>query len=268
MSSLAEPQPQSPNLGSVVDNTMTYAGAALTFLDASGLDELGGAVPMLGSAIDLYGLGKGVADMGGAFMGNGEGLHDDAFYDGAGAVVNNGVSLGLDGLAAGILAASSGAGGAVGSVFGPVGTALGSALGLGGGAAVAGGIEALNTALGVGMAGADLAGAAAGAIGGDDAAFSADSITGAMLRGTMGDESIGWGVGSMVSGALGGGMAADVVGGIVGSAANVPLMPINVIDTCIGGGMNFVGDLVDGNDKEDDRWQGFKDSINPFAGMY
>jgi hypothetical protein len=262
-----KPRDQQQSLGvmDVVDSVMTYAGAALSF---PGVDEAGGAVPLLGTAIDAYGFASGLAGMGGAFMEGGQGLHDDGFYDGAGAVVNNGLSLGLTGLAAGVTAAGAGAGGLVGSIFGPIGTGLGSALGLGGATAVAGAIEGLNSTIGMGMAAADMLGQGAGAIGGADAEFSADSITGGLIRGGWGDESMGWSIGSAVSGALGGGTGADVVGGLVGSAANVPLMPLNFLDTAIGGATNFVGDLVDGNDQEDDRWQTFKDSINPFAGMY
>ena len=252
----------------VIDSVMTYAGATLAGLDKFGGDELGAAVPILGNLVDAYGFASGVVGMGGAFTGDGQGLHDDAFYDGAGAVVNNGLSLGLTGLAAGVEAAGAGAGGLVGSVFGPIGAGLGSMLGLGGATAVAAGIEGVNSTIGVGMAAADLLGQGAAAIGGADAEFSADSMTGAMIRGTMGDESLGWSVGSAVSGALGGGTGADIVGGLAGTAANVPLLPLNMADTAIGGAMNFVGDFVDGNDQEDDRWQALKDSINPFAGMY
>lgn len=246
----------------------TYGGAALSFLDKFGGDELGAAVPFLGNAIDAYGLVSGAVGMGGAFTGDGKGLHDDAFYDGAGAVANNGLSLGLTGLAAGVGAAGAGAGGLVGSIFGPIGTGIGSMVGLGSSTAVAAGIEGVNSTIGVGMATADLLGQGAGAFGGDDAEFSADSMTGAMIRGTMGDESIGWGVGSAVSGALGGGTGADIAGGLAGCAANLPLLGLNVADTAIGGAVNFAGDLLDDNSAEDDRWQGFKDSINPFAGMY
>ncbi len=258
-------QEQGLGFWDVVDSTLTYAGAGLTALDTFGGDKLGGAVPLLGSAIDAYGLAGGLMGMGGAFSGDGKGLHDDEFYDGAGAVVNNGMSLGMTGLAAGFTAAGAGAGGLVGSIFGPLGTMVG---GAGGAMAAAGMVEGANTVIGAGMAAADMAGQATKYAGGDDAEFSADSITGGLLRGTLGDESLGWSAGSAVSNTLGGGVGADVVGGIAGTALNLAALPLNLADTAIGGAVNFGADLYDDDSEESTLWSSVKSAVNPFAGMY
>ena len=130
------------------------------------------------------------------------------------------------------------------------------------------GIEFANTALGLATAGIDAAGLAAWAAGGEDAKFSTDSMIGGMIRGTMGDESLGWDVGASTSAALGGGLGADIVGGVVGTGANLLASPLNVADTVIGGGVNFFADLADNDSDESTAWQDFKTSLNPFAGMY
>lgn len=258
--------------GAGVFNTFTEGAQALTTVApdvAEWAADVGGATPWVGGALDVLGFGKGLVDMGGALhSADGKGLHDDDFYEGAGAVINNGASLGLTGLGLAVGAGMIGTGGLVGSIFGPLGTAVGGSAGATGAAATMAGIEFANTALGLATAGIDAVGLAAWAAGGEDAKFSTDSMIGGMIRGTMGDESLGWDVGASTSAALGGGLGADIVGGVVGTGANLLASPLNVADTVIGGGVNFFADLADNDSDESTAWQDFKTSINPFAGMY
>lgn len=265
-----EAKQEGPTGLDVVDSIVSMINIGAAGYDAAApflgpIEELSAATPFIGSAADLWGLGNGVADVVGALSEGGEGMHDDDFYDGAGSIVNNGVSLAGTGLALGLTAAAGGAGGFVGSIFGPLGTAIG---GAGGAAAAATMVEGANTVVGAGMAGLDALGLGARIMGGRDAAFGADSITGSLIRGTMGDESLGWGVGSSVSSALGGGVGADIAGGVVGTATNLMAAPVNIADTMIGGLVNFGADVMDSDETESTAWQDFKTSINPFAGMY
>lgn len=250
----------------VFDKVTTGAGVGVQVFDTVG-QELGGAVPFLGTALDAYGFCDGLYSMGSAMLAeDGKGLHDDRLYEGAGAVVNNGVSLAGTGLAAALGIMATGTSAAAGTLLGgPLGTAVGGAAGAAAALTI---VEGANTAMGVGMAAADGLGALAGHHRGEDAEFSADGITGSLIRGAFGDESLGWGVGSSVSNALGGGVGADIAGGAAGTAANLIAMPLNGIDTVLGGAVNFYDDLTDDDEEESTAWQDFKTSVNPFAGMY
>ncbi len=95
-----------------------------------------------------------------------------------------------------------------------------------GGAALGGAGAALScTPYGLALAGAELQtdalGYGAGKLFGKEAGFNADKVAGGLIRGTMGDKSMGWGAGSWVSDHLGGGTLGKIAGTGVGAAINL-----------------------------------------------
>jgi hypothetical protein len=115
-------------------------------------------------------------------------------------------------------------------------------------AAVMGAYEAFGDALGAGAASVD-----------KDAGFSAASLTGGMLRGMWGDESIG----AITANAMGGG----TLGWINGTMTNmlVNLNPVGLLaqeaDTVGGGLINMVGNMADKDEERNDYWGSFKGGV-------
>ena len=129
-----------------------------------------------------------------------------------------------------------------------------------GGAALGGAGAALScTPYGVGLAaaevGTDLVGKGAGKLFGKNAEFSADSVAGGLIRGTMGDKSLGWGAGSWVSDHLGGGTLGKIAGTATGAAIN--LNPITMgmnLGKTVGSGLWDEGKAI---------WGGLNDKSTP-----
>lgn len=129
-----------------------------------------------------------------------------------------------------------------------------------GGAALGGAGAALSctpygAALAAGEVVTDLAGAGMGKLFGEKAGFSADSVAGGLIRGTMGDKSLGWGAGSWVSDHLGGGTLGKVAGVGTGALVNAATLPINLAKT-VGTGLWDEGKAI---------WGGLNDP-NTLAG--
>jgi hypothetical protein len=106
--------------------------------------------------------------------------------------------------------------------------------------------------------GLNLLGTGFGMIGGDDAKFSAGSAVGGLMRGMVGDESMG----SWVSDQVGGGTGGAILGGVTNAVA----MPLNVADSVTGGVVNTIGNTIDGwfgfgSEGRDDYWGMAKDGI-------
>jgi hypothetical protein len=89
-----------------------------------------------------------------------------------------------------------------------------------------------------------------------DTAFNADSMTGGMIRGMFGDESMG----ADVANALGGG----ALGWTAGTAMNLlpTTMMVNQADTVAGGIVNWAGNMFDSDDGvRDDYWGQAKSAV-------
>ncbi|MFN0252486.1 MAG: hypothetical protein ACKV2T_36755, partial [Kofleriaceae bacterium] len=101
--------------------------------------------------------------------------------------------------------------------------------------------------------GADTLGGLSGSIEADTA-FSADSITGGLLRGAVGDESIGGSVADMMGG--------GIPGWIAGTAVNMNpyVMGANIADSAAGGIINWAGNMIDDDEVRNDYYGDAKDA--------
>lgn len=234
-----------------------------------GIDLLGhaaGAVPALGLAADGARTVMGAEDIWSAYQKGG--VHSDELWDGVGMVANAGGSAALEGAAFAAPETLCAAGAGIGGLFGgPLGMIVGGELGLEGGEAAAVALEATNMAFSGYQVATDLVGGAAGLAFGADAGFDADKVTGGMIRGMAGDESIGWGAGAAVDDALGGGGLGMAAGVATSAITNVALSPLNLFDTVVGGAVNWVDEATDGNTttEDEDQWSMVKDEMWNFA---
>ena len=81
----------------------------------------------------------------------------------------------------------------------------------------------------------DVAGSQAKNAFGEDAGFTADSVVGSWIRGTMGDESTGWQAGEAVSDVLGGGALGTGAGVVAGIGTGMITMPYDMAATATSG---------------------------------
>src|SRR5262249_30791720 len=88
--------------------------------------------------------------------------------------------------------------------------------------------EVANLALTGAELGTDALGKGAGWAFGKEAGFSAESVAGGLLRGTIGDQSLGWRAGGAVEDLLGGGTGAHIAGAVTAGLTNAAALPLNI----------------------------------------
>lgn len=100
--------------------------------------------------------------------------------------------------------------------------------------------------LAAGEVATDVIGHQAGEMFGEEAGFNADDVAGGWIRGTVGDKSTGYKVGTGVSEALGGGWLGNTAGVLSGIGAGMIAMPFDQMATINRGVWNEVEAIGDG----------------------